>query len=151
MFRGINQINLDAKGRMAIPARYREQIEGCCGGHLVATIDTEERCLLLYPLPEWEKIQEKIDALPSFNRTARRIQRLLIGHATDLELDGSGRLLLSAPLREYAELDKKVVLLGQGRKFEIWSEPRWLQTREQYLQEEEGGMALPDELQNLSL
>ncbi len=151
MFRGVNPINLDAKGRMAIPARYRQQIQAGCEGCLVATIDTEERCLLLYPLHEWEQIQQKIEALPSFNPAARRIQRLLIGHATDLEMDGSGRLLLPAPLRDYAQLDKKVVLLGQGRKFEIWSEELWNQTREQYLKEVEGGMALPDELQTLSL
>jgi MraZ protein len=151
MFRGVNPINLDAKGRMAIPARYRQQIQAGCEGCLVATIDTEERCLLLYPLPEWEQIQQKIEALSSFNKATRRIQRLLIGHATDLEMDGSGRLLLTAPLREYAGLDKKVILLGQGRKFEIWSEDLWNQTREQYLKEVEGGMALPDELQTLSL
>ena len=151
MFRGVNPINLDAKGRMAIPARYRQQIQAGCEGCMVATIDTEEKCLLLYPLHEWEQIQQKIEALPSFNPGARRIQRLLIGHATDLEMDGSGRLLLPSPLREYAQLDKKVVLLGQGRKFEIWSEELWNQTREQYLKDVEGGMALPDELQTLSL
>ncbi|MGH1461380.1 MAG: division/cell wall cluster transcriptional repressor MraZ [Neptuniibacter sp.] len=151
MFRGVNQINLDAKGRMAIPARYREQITACCAGQLVATIDTEERCLLLYPLEEWEVIQEKIESLPSFNPAARRIQRLLIGHATDIEMDGNGRLLLSGPLREYAGLDKKIVLLGQGQKFEIWSESRWLETREEYLQEVSAGMDMPEELQNLSL
>ncbi|WP_432472362.1 division/cell wall cluster transcriptional repressor MraZ [Amphritea sp. HPY] len=151
MFRGVNPINLDAKGRMAVPARYRDKITEYCCGHMVATIDTEERCLLLYPLAEWEEIQEKIEALPSFNPAARRIQRLLIGHATDLDMDANGRLLLSAPLREYAELNKKIVLLGQGNKFEIWSEERWLATREEYLAEAEGGMALPEELQNLSL
>ncbi|MGB0204608.1 MAG: division/cell wall cluster transcriptional repressor MraZ [Neptuniibacter sp.] len=151
MFRGVNQINLDAKGRMAIPARYREQITTCCSGQLVATIDTEERCLLLYPLEEWEVIQEKIESLPSFNPAARRIQRLLIGHATDIDMDGNGRLLLPGPLREYAELDKKIVLLGQGQKFEIWSESRWLETREEYLQEVNSGTEMPEELQNLSL
>lgn len=151
MFRGVNQINLDAKGRMAIPARYREQITTCCSGQLVATIDTEERCLLLYPLEEWEVIQEKIESLPSFNPAARRIQRLLIGHATDIDMDGNGRLLLPGPLREYAELDKKIVLLGQGQKFEIWSESRWLETREEYLQEVNSGAEMPEELQNLSL
>lgn len=151
VFRGVNPINLDAKGRMAVPARYRDKITEHCCGHMVATIDTEERCLLLYPLAEWEEIQEKIEALPSFNPAARRIQRLLIGHATDLDMDANGRLLLSAPLREYAELNKKIILLGQGNKFEIWSEERWLATREEYLAEAEGGMALPEELQNLSL
>ncbi|MGB0466944.1 MAG: division/cell wall cluster transcriptional repressor MraZ [Pontibacterium sp.] len=151
MFRGVNPINLDVKGRMAIPARYREQITGRCGGSLVATIDTEARCLLLYPLPEWEEIQEKIEALPSYNRAARRIQRLLIGHATDLDMDTSGRVLLPATLRSYAGLEKKIVLLGQGRKFEIWSEAQWLDMRDLYLQETDGAPALPDEIQSLSL
>ncbi|WP_207062654.1 division/cell wall cluster transcriptional repressor MraZ [Motiliproteus sp. SC1-56] len=150
MFRGVNPINLDAKGRMAMPTRYRERISSSCAGQMVATIDTEAKCLLLYTLPEWEVIQEKIEALSSFNATTRRIQRLLIGHATDLEMDGNGRLLLPAPLREYAELDKKVVLLGQGRKFEIWSEALWIETRDAYLDEAEAG-AMPEELQTLSL
>lgn len=151
MFRGVNKINLDAKGRMALPARYRDQIADCCENQLVVTIDTETRCLLLYPLPEWETIEKKIESLPSFNPAARRIQRLLIGHATDLELDASGRFLLPQPLREYAQMDKKLVLLGQGRKFEIWSEDQWLDARDQYLAETDESNALPDDLQTLSL
>ena len=151
MFRGVNQINLDTKGRMAMPARYREKIADCCENELVVTIDTEARCLLLYPLPEWEVIEKKLEALPSFNPAARRIQRLLIGHATDIELDASGRLLLPAPLREYAELDKKLVVLGQGRKFEIWSEALWNVQRDDYLAESNQAQGLPDDLQTLSL
>lgn len=151
MYRGVNQINLDAKGRLAVPARYRDQITHSCGGSLVATIDTESRCLLLYPVHEWEIIQAKIEALPSFNPAARRIQRLLIGHATDLEMDANGRLLLPAPLREYADLSKKVVLLGQGKKFEIWSEEHWLSTRDEYLELDNAATTLPEELQTLSL
>lgn len=151
MFRGVNQINLDAKGRMAMPARYRDQIDGCCESQMVATIDTEARCLLLYPLPDWEQIEKKIEALPSFNPAARRIQRLLIGHATDLEIDSSGRLLIPAPLRNYAQLDKKLVLLGQGRKFEIWSEALWNETRDDYLAITDEAANLPDNLQTLSL
>ena len=151
MFRGVNQINLDAKGRMAMPARYRDQIDGCCENQMVATIDTEARCLLLYPLPDWEQIEKKIEALPSFNPAARRIQRLLIGHATDLEIDSSGRLLIPAPLRSYAQLDKKLVLLGQGRKFEIWSEELWNETRDDYLSITDEAANLPDNLQTLSL
>ncbi|MGY8873035.1 MAG: division/cell wall cluster transcriptional repressor MraZ [Pseudomonadales bacterium] len=150
MFRGVNQINLDVKGRMAIPARYREMISVQCAGHLVLTIDTEERCLLLYPVDEWEIIQAKIDALPSLNPVARRLQRLLVGHASDLDMDSHGRLLIPALLREYAGLDKKTILLGQGRKFEIWDEANWNATRDRYLQEVETE-ELPDALLNLSL
>lgn len=150
MFRGVNQINLDVKGRMVIPARYREKISVQCAGHLVLTIDTEERCLLLYPIDEWEIIQAKIDALPSLNPVTRRLQRLLVGHASDLDMDSHGRLLIPALLREYAGLDKKTILLGQGRKFEIWNEANWNATRDRYLQEVEAE-ELPDALLNLSL
>lgn len=152
MFRGINAINLDAKGRMAIPARYRVELDQVAKGKLILTIDTEEKCLLLYPLPVWETIEEKIEALPSFNRMTRRIQRLLIGHATELELDNNGRILLPALLREYAELDKAVILAGQGKKFEIWDEKVWTGGRENWLSEGLNGLTeLPTELKSLSL
>jgi len=151
MFRGLHTINLDAKGRLAIPTKYREPLAELCGARLVATIDTEERCLLIYPVNEWEEIQQKIEALPSFNPVARRIQRLLIGHATDLELDGSGRVLLPQPLREYAGLEKESVLVGQGKKLELWSKAQWQSRRDDYLDMVSDPDQLPDELQSLSL
>src|SRR3989338_10756009 len=92
MFRGINHINLDAKGRMAMPTRYRDRLQVDCNGQLIATIDPEAPCLLLYPFPEWEVIEQKIQALPSFNKATRRIQRLLIGHPTALDIDKPGGL-----------------------------------------------------------
>ncbi|MEX2130996.1 MAG: division/cell wall cluster transcriptional repressor MraZ [Pseudohongiellaceae bacterium] len=151
MFRGINNINLDTKGRMAMPARYRDQLADGCGGHLVATIDTNAPCLLLYPLQEWEQIQLKIEALPSFNASSRRIQRLLIGHATDLELDGSGRILLPQTLRNYASLEKQVALIGQGRKLELWNQAGWEKQRDQWINETGSDGDLPDDLKSLSL
>jgi len=151
VFRGVTNINLDAKGRMAMPTRYRERLAEHCGGQMVVTIDTEEHCLLIYPIDEWEVIQRKIEALPSFNPAARRIQRLLIGHATDIDIDGSGRLLLTQPLRDYAQLDKKTVLLGQGKKFELWSEELWMQRRDAYIEDKGSSEGLPDELLSLSL
>ncbi len=126
-FRGVSNLSLDAKGRIVLPARYRERLAELCASQLVVTIDTDQPCLLIYPLPEWEEIEAKIEALPSFNPTTRRIQRLLIGHATEVEVDGNGRMLLSNPLREYAQLGKKVVLIGQGKKFELWDEEVWAQ------------------------
>lgn len=150
MFRGVNNINLDAKGRLAIPTRYRDHLLQHCNGEMVVTIDTEERCLLIYPRPEWEDIQRKVEALPSLNPAARRVQRLLIGHATDIQLDGSGRILLPGPLRDYAELDKKTVLLGQGNKLELWSEPHWTERRDAWL-EDHSNLEIPAELQSLSL
>lgn len=150
MFRGVNHVNLDAKGRLAIPTRYREQLVELCQGEMVVTIDTEERCLLIYPQPAWEDIQRKVEALPSFNVAARRVQRLLIGHATDIALDGSGRILLTPPLREYAELDKKTVLLGQGNKLELWSEEIWSERRDAWLGDSTE-LDVPEELRSLSL
>lgn len=152
MFRGINAVNIDAKGRLAIPTKYRERLRVSNSAALVVTIDTEAACLLLYPLAEWEQIEIKLQALPSFNPHARRIQRLLIGHATDVEMDGNGRVLLPPVLREYAGLGKKVVLIGQGKKFELWDDAAWQQSREHWLTEEqlEAGN-LPEEMKNLSL
>jgi len=151
VFRGVTNINLDAKGRIAMPTRYRERLAEHCGGQMVVTIDTEEHCLLIYPIDAWEIIQRKVEALSSYDPAARRIQRLLIGHATDIDIDGSGRLLLTQPLRDYAQLDKKTVLLGQGKKFELWSEELWMQRREAYIEDKGSSEALPDELRTLSL
>ena len=138
MFRGINSVNLDAKGRMALPARLREAIGEHGDTSLVVTIDTRERCLLLYPLAEWDVIQARLEGLSNMRRNARLVQRLLIGHATDVELDGNGRLLLPAMLREYAGLSKRLVLLGQGNKIEIWAEDLWQRRLEEWLDERAG-------------
>ena len=149
-FRGVSNLSLDAKGRIVLPARYRERLPEICQNQLIVTIDTDQPCLLIYPLPEWELIEEKIEALPSFNPTTRRIQRLLIGHATEVEVDGSGRMLLSNPLREYAKLGKKVVLIGQGKKFELWDEHLWGERMQDWLSES-GSDEMPDALSELTL
>ena len=141
---------MDAKGRIVLPARYRERLLEICQGQLVVTIDTDQPCLLIYPLSEWESIEEKIEALPSFNPTTRRIQRLLIGHATEVEVDANGRMLLSTPLREYARLGKKVVLIGQGKKFELWDEALWNERMESWL-DDKGDDEMPVALAELTL
>lgn len=153
VFRGINGINIDAKGRIVMPTRYRDRLLLDSKSTVVVTIDTEERCLLVYPMPEWEEIEKKLAALPSFNASARRIQRLLIGHATDIEMDGQGRILLPPLLREYAGLNKRAVLVGQGKKFELWDEAHWDQSRDQWLEEESSTdeSSLPDEVKSISL
>lgn len=149
MFRGVSTLNLDAKGRLAIPTKYREQLVAHCNGQMVVTVD-RDHCLLLYPLPDWEEIERKLVKLPSFNAQARRLQRLLIGHATECELDGSGRILLPPPLREFAALDKGVVLIGQGHRFEVWDEATWQARRAEWLAAPDEG-EMPDELGSLSL
>lgn len=151
MFRGIHSINLDPKGRLSVPTRYRQRLLDTAQGQLVVTIDTDERCLLLYPLPTWELIEAKIEALPSFNKATRRIQRLLLGHATETELDNSGRLLLPPVLREYAALDKHVILVGQGKKFELWDEQLWQSQRETWLEQQNEQDELPSELGSIAL
>jgi MraZ protein len=151
LFRGVNALNLDAKGRMAMPTRYRPRLADGCGGQMVITVDNRERCLLLYPLPEWEVVERKLQKLPSFHPQARRLQRLLIGHATEVELDGAGRLLLPPPLREFAELEKRAVLIGQGNKFELWSEELWTQRRAEWLAAADDLNDLPPEMESLSL
>jgi len=152
MFRGINTINLDAKGRMTMPMLYRMQLQVGSKEQLVITIDTEDKCLLLYPRAVWEEIEKRIESLPSFNQVTRRIQRLLIGHATELEMDSSGRLLLPPLLREYASLDKSVMLIGQGKKFEIWDKKNWTENRDNWLAKGLSELStLPPELQLLSL
>jgi MraZ protein len=137
VFRGINPLTLDAKGRLAIPTKYRERLQAESSGRLVVTVD-RERCLLLYTLPEWEEIERRLMRLPTLNRKVRRLQGLLIGHATDIELDGHGRVLLPSVLREIASLERKAVLIGQGNKFELWDEDAWNARRENWLAEEEG-------------
>ncbi|WP_421856949.1 division/cell wall cluster transcriptional repressor MraZ [Marinomonas sp.] len=136
MFRGIHQVSVDVKGRMSLPARLRDDLAQYDEDGVVVTIDPVSRCLLLYPLSEWEIIQQKLDKLPTFQPQARRLQRLLVGHATDLEVDKAGRILLPAPLREFARLDKKLTILGQGKKLEIWSQEEWEAQREDYLSQD---------------
>jgi len=150
MFRGATKITLDDKGRMVIPTRYREQINELAQGKLVVTVDRDQ-CLLIYPLPEWELIERKLMALPSLNATARRLQRLMVGHATDLPLDGHGRVLLPPELREFAQLERHGMLIAQGNRFELWDERRWNERRAQWLQNEEAATDLPSELESLSI
>ena len=151
MFRGVQHINMDAKGRLAMPARQREPLLSLSAGQVVATIDTQVACLVIYPLPEWERIEKDIQSLPTLKPAVKRFQRLVLGYATDLELDSSGRLLLPQSLRDHAQLDKRAVLVGQGNKMELWSEALWMAERDQALRDSGSVADLPDELMALTL
>jgi MraZ protein len=151
VFRGSSEVTLDVKGRMAMPARYRELLTEKYNGHLVATVDFVQRCLLLYPIDGWEVLQQKLEALSSFDEASRRVQRMMIGHAHDLEMDGSGRILLPQILRSRAQFDKELVLVGQGKKFEIWSKENWDAQADSWFSGESGGSELPPALLSLSL
>jgi MraZ protein len=147
MFRGIAEIHLDPKGRLAIPAKYREVLAELCSGQLVATIDIQDTCLRIYPLPVWEALEAQLEALPGTNPGVRRIQRLLLGYASEMELDSSGRVLLPATLRKYAQLEKKLILVGQGKKFELWSEDNWQRCLDASVR---GDFELPDDIATIS-
>jgi MraZ protein len=118
---------------------------------LVATIDRADRCLLIYPLPDWEELESKLADLPALNPAARSLQRLMIGHATELELDSHGRMLIPPKLREYASLNRDVMLVGQGVRFELWDEAQWETNREQWLKTDHSAEGLSAELSSLRL
>lgn len=125
MFRGESNLSLDGKGRMAVPARYREQLRDSCGGKVIATVSLLDPCLVVYPLPEWQRIEERLKSLPAFDRKAQTIRQLVIGRASDLELDSQGRVLLPQYLREFARLEKRIKMVGQVNNFELWDEETW--------------------------
>ena len=129
VFRGVNQLALDSKGRLAIPAKHRAALTGPGqnGERKVIVTADPSHCLLVYPLATWEPIQARLMALSSFNVQIRGLQRLLVGHADEVEMDGAGRILVPPALRQHAELDHRVVLVGQGNKFELWDEEKWQQ------------------------
>ncbi len=131
MFRGASAINLDTKGRIAIPKRYREPLHAEFTRQIVITVDFQSPCLLLYPFDEWSKIEAKLLLLSDTRATERAMKRLLLGYAHECELDGNGRILLPPPLRQYANLDKRAMLVGQLNKFELWDETAWQQQIEQ--------------------
>ena len=151
MFRGAAKITLDDKGRVVVPARYRERLLERSQGQLVVTINLGGECLLIYPLSDWEQVERQIMALPTFNENSRRLQRIMVGHATDLSLDGHGRMLLPPELREIAKLDRHAVLIGQGSRCELWDEARWTEQRDAWLKTQPSASDLPAQLDSLSL
>jgi MraZ protein len=148
MFRGATSLNLDAKGRLAVPSRHRDALFAESAGRVVLTAHPH-RCLLLYPQPAWEPIQAKIMSLSSFDRQSSAMQRLLVGYAEDIDLDSAGRMLISPALREFAGLDKQAMLVGQGSHFEVWSMDGWKAQLDKLMVGD--GVELPTELEGFSL
>jgi MraZ protein len=151
MFRGAAKITLDDKGRLVLPARYRERVLERSKGAVVVTVDRDGDCLLIYPLSDWEQVERRLMELPSLHPQARRLQRLMVGYATELNLDGHGRMLLPQELREFARLDRRALLIGQGTRCELWDEARWNERRDLWLKSEAAVDELPPELGSLSL
>lgn len=148
MFQGAAALSLDAKGRMAVPSKHRDALTAPGNGRLVVTAHPH-RCLLLYPEPAWEPIRAQVLAAPSLQAETAMVRRLLVGLAEDVELDSTGRLLLSPILRQYAQLEKDVYLVGQGSHFEIWSEAGWKAQQEAIFAL--GDKLLPPGLEHLAL
>ena len=125
MFRGYDELTMDAKGRIGLPTRYHERVQAECQGKFVLTVDIRESCLVLYPLNEWEAIEARFNSLPTSSAAMTQLKRRILGYATEINLDSAGRFLVSPELRQFAHLDKSVVLAGQGKKCEIWHKPSW--------------------------
>lgn len=130
VFRGISNLNIDSKGRIAIPTKYRDEVKVGHDSKMVLSVDHGEKCLTLYPMEKWLDTEQKLMALPNLSDAVREMKRLIIGHATDVDMDGQGRIMLVAPLRDYVGMDKKLVMIGQGDKFELWNEETWNIERE---------------------
>lgn len=152
MFRGTSAITLDNKKRITIPTKYREELIADCQGKMVCTVDIQHPCLLLYPLPEWEEIELKLCGLSTMNPQERLLQQVLLGNASDCEMDKSGRLLINGPLCQHASLEKSVMLVGQLKKFEIWSESAWQAQMQRGISKIQAGeIELTERLLDLSL
>ncbi len=148
MFQGETAITVDAKGRVAIPTVYRDAIARACGNHLVVTYNPfESGCLWLFPLDEWERVRDQVNALPGVKAVHRNLQMKLVGAAAMVEPDGAGRILLPASQRGAAGIEKKAVLLGMGNKFELWSEQAHLAKIRQTIGEDE----ISEEMADLKL
>ena len=150
MFRGATKVTIDDKGRVVVPAQHRAELAAPAAGRVVVTVDRDQ-CLRIYAFPEWEKIEEKLNAMPSLHPQARRLQRLMIGHAQEMILDSHGRLALTPELREFADLTRSAWIVGQGKGLELWDEARWKSQREEWMKSEQEVTGLATELASLNL
>ena len=148
MFRGLNKISLDAKGRISIPTKYRSELSKYGSNELVCTIDIDQ-CLLLYPKKIWLKIEKTIMALPSLDKSSRMLQRLMVGHASELALDSNNRIFVPIELREFSGINKSAVFIGQGQRFEIWNYQSWNQSRDSWLKKSD--LTLTEQLRDISI
>lgn len=123
MFRGRFEHSLDVKGRLSVPSKFREVLAAKYDDRLVVT--NFDNCLWVYPAAEWIKVEEKVAALPQFKDEVKALQRVFISAATECAIDRSGRILIPPTLREYAAIDREVVLVGMINRIEVWSKDRW--------------------------
>ncbi len=150
MFRGAHAINLDDKGRLAIPTKFRTLLQADSEGQLICTVDLKENCLLLYPFSEWQEVEEKLYRLSDMVEAEKRVKRVLLGNAMECQIDKNGRILLSAPLRAHANLNKKLMLVGQLNKFEIWDEDTWNEKMRIDIAQQQAEIELTDKLKDFT-
>lgn len=141
MFQGASSLSLDTKGRLSVPTRHRDVLTANAQGQLTIT-KHPHGCLMVFPRPEWEKFRERIAALPM---SAQWWKRIFLGNAMDVELDGTGRVLVSPELREAAGISKEAILLGMGNHFELWDKASYDAQEAKAMQGE-----LPDALKDFS-
>ncbi len=141
IFQGASALSLDAKGRLAVPARHRDALAALCSGQLTLT-KHPEGCLMVFPRPAWETFRDKVAALPM---SASGWKRIFLGNAMDVDVDGAGRVLVSPELRAAAGLSKDVMLLGMGSHFELWDAERYAAHEAEVM-----AQAMPDALQDFT-
>jgi MraZ protein len=121
VFQGASSLNLDAKGRISVPTRHRDVLLAMASGQLTIT-KHPHGCLMVFPRPEWERFRERIAQLPM---SAQWWKRIFLGNAMDVEMDATGRVLVSPELRGAAGLVRETMLLGMGQHFELWDKARY--------------------------
>ena len=141
VFQGASALSLDAKGRLAVPARHRDALQALCNGQLTLT-KHPEGCLMVFPRPAWEVFRDKVAALPM---SASGWKRIFLGNAQDVDIDGASRVLVAPELRAAAGLSKDVLLLGMGSHFELWDAQRYAAHEAEVM-----AQAMPDVLQDFS-
>lgn len=147
---GLHMVALDAKGRLAIPARYRPLLEEHCQGKLVITMQHHGKSLMLYPENEFEEVARTVRKLSDFDEAEQKFKYLFFGHAIQLDLDSSGRVLVPPLLRDLVGIEKRVALVGQTNKLELWNEETWLETQKT-LFTTNNNQAVPDKLKEIAL
>lgn len=147
-FQGASAISLDAKGRLAVPTRYRDKFLAQGDGRVVVTAHPH-RCLLLYPLPAWEPIAEAVMAVPGFDPKVTAMQMLLVGHADEMEMDSAGRILISPELRRLSGIDRDLMMFGQGSHFKLWNREAWDKQFDQFV--ETSAHSMPAGMESLTL
>jgi MraZ protein len=148
MFRGATQVSMDAKGRIVVPTKHRDELTAGGGADVVLTAHPH-RCLILYPTAAWMPIEAKLTGLSSFNPQTSAMQRMIVGQADVLTLDSAGRLSVNPVLRKFARLDKDLMLVGQGSHLELWDVAAWDLQMDKLMDID--NLVIPQELEGFSL